>query len=109
MAGVARKTDPALWDRVKSEITAGDKGGRPGQWSARKAQLATAEYKRRGGGYVGKRAADNNLRECARNDLGTRSGKYSLATGERYLPKAAPERLSQDEYDRSTAAKRHDL
>ena len=50
MAGVARKSDPALWESVKSEVTAGDKGGQPGQWSARKAQLATAEYKRRGGG-----------------------------------------------------------
>ena len=53
MAGTARKSDPALWDRVKHEVTAGAKGGTPGQWSARKAQLATAEYQRRGGGYLG--------------------------------------------------------
>jgi type 1 glutamine amidotransferase len=53
MGKVARKDDPALWERVKSEVTEGDKGGRAGQWSARKAQLATQEYKRRGGSYVG--------------------------------------------------------
>ena len=58
MAGVARKSDPELWDRVKSEVTAGDKGGKPGQWSARKAQLATAEYQRRGGGYLGRKSGN---------------------------------------------------
>ena len=36
---MAEYTDPALRERLKAEITAGDKGGRPGQWSARKAQL----------------------------------------------------------------------
>ena len=44
-------TDPALRDRLKDEITAGDKGGKPGQWSARKAQLLAAEYEKAGGDY----------------------------------------------------------
>src|SRR3954447_23934886 len=109
MAGVARKSDPELWDRVKSGVTAGDKGGEPGQWSARKAQLATAEYKRRGGGYLGGKSADNHLAAWSREDWGTRSGHDSLETGERYLPKAAREALSAADYDRSTAAKRRDL
>ena len=61
MGKVARKDDPALWERVKSEVTEGDKGGRAGQWSARKAQLATQEYKRRGGSYVGRKPDDNSL------------------------------------------------
>jgi hypothetical protein len=34
-------TDPELRDEVKEEIQAGDKGGAPGQWSARKVCLAT--------------------------------------------------------------------
>jgi len=42
-------TDPKLRDEVKEEIHKGDKGGQPGQWSARKAQMMAAEYKKRGG------------------------------------------------------------
>lgn len=45
MSGTAKKTDPKLWERVKHAVTESDKGGKPGQWSARKAQMATAEYK----------------------------------------------------------------
>ncbi len=41
-------TDPALRERIKQEVLAGDKGGRPGQWSARKAQLVAHEYTAQG-------------------------------------------------------------
>lgn len=51
MSKTADKSDPKLWEQVKDEITSGDKGGDPGQWSARKAQMAVQEYKKRGGGY----------------------------------------------------------
>lgn len=44
-------TKPTLRKRIFERIKAGDKGGAPGQWSARKAQLLAAEYKRSGGGY----------------------------------------------------------
>lgn len=44
-------TKPTLRKRIFERIKAGDKGGAPGQWSARKAQLLAAEYKRAGGGY----------------------------------------------------------
>ena len=37
--------------RLFEKIKAGTKGGKAGQWSARKAQLLAAEYKRKGGGY----------------------------------------------------------
>ena len=37
----------ALFNRIKS----GSKGGKPGQWSARKAQLLASSYKKAGGGY----------------------------------------------------------
>ena len=43
----ANYTKPALREKLKEKITAGDKGGRPGQWSARKAQLLATEYKGR--------------------------------------------------------------
>ena len=46
-------TAPELRERIKEEIKESDKGGRPGQWSARKSQLLTREYERRGGGYKG--------------------------------------------------------
>jgi hypothetical protein len=44
-------TKPTLRKRIFERIKAGDKGGAPGQWSARKAQLLATEYKRAGGGY----------------------------------------------------------
>lgn len=44
-------TKPTLRKRLFEQIKAGSKGGRPGQWSARKAQLLAVEYKKQGGGY----------------------------------------------------------
>jgi len=37
--------------RIFNSVKAGSKGGRPGQWSARKAQLMASRYKKAGGGY----------------------------------------------------------
>ena len=108
MATTAEKTDPKLWDTVKDQVTRQGKGGKPGQWSARKAQLAVHEYKSKGGGYKGDKAADNHLSEWTREDWGTQSGKASGETGERYLPQAAREQLSPKEYQRTTAKKRAD-
>ncbi|HWL81126.1 MAG TPA: hypothetical protein VNR89_09245 [Roseomonas sp.] len=108
MAGTAEKTDPALWDKVKREVTRGGKGGKPGQWSARKAQLAVNEYKAEGGGYRGRKSADNHLEQWQREDWGTKSGRKSGTTGERYLPRKARESLSDEEYRRTTAKKRAD-
>jgi len=108
MAGTAERTDPKLWDKVKDEVTRGSKGGEPGQWSARKAQLAVSTYKKRGGGYQGSKTADNHLSQWTREDWGTRSGQPSGETHERYLPKKAREKLSPAEYARTTAKKRAD-
>ena len=44
-------TKPSMRKRLFSRIKAGSKGGKPGQWSARKAQLLAKEYKAKGGGY----------------------------------------------------------
>ena len=41
------KKRKALFNKIK----AGDKGGKPGQWSARKAQMLAKQYKASGGGY----------------------------------------------------------
>tara|TARA_R100000700_G_scaffold39927_1_gene53990 strand:- start:199 stop:480 length:282 start_codon:yes stop_codon:yes gene_type:complete len=44
-------TKPGMRKRMFQAIKAGSKGGNPGQWSARKAQLLAARYKKGGGGY----------------------------------------------------------
>ena len=44
-------TKPELRKRLFKKIKAGSRGGKPGQWSARKAQLLALEYKKAGGGY----------------------------------------------------------
>lgn len=44
-------TKPALRKRIFNEVKAGGKGGKPGQWSARKAQMVAKRYKDAGGGY----------------------------------------------------------
>ena len=108
MAKTAEKTDPKLWNKVKTEVTEGDKGGKPGQWSARKAQMATQEYKKEGGGYEGAKSSDNHLARWTGEEWGTKSGAESSKTGERYLPKEAREHLSDGEYERTTAKKRAD-
>lgn len=108
MSDTADRDDPALWEKVKAKVTAGDKGGHKGEWSARKAQLAVAEYKKAGGGYRGKKDADNSLHQWTEEDWGTRSGRKSEDSGERYLPKKAREALTDRDYDRTTAKKRRD-
>jgi hypothetical protein len=108
-ATTAERTDPALWEAVKREVTAGSKGGVRGEWSARKAQLAVALYKKRGGGYLGPKSPQNALAKWTREDWRTRSGKPSLVTGERYLPARAIEALTPAEYAATTRAKRAGL
>ena len=38
MPAKEKYTDPALRDKVKNEVHQSDKGGAPGQWSARKVE-----------------------------------------------------------------------
>ena len=45
-------TKPAMRKRQFQRIKAGGKGGAPGQWSARKAQMLASAYKKAGGGYT---------------------------------------------------------
>lgn len=44
-------TKPTMRKRLFNKIKAGSKGGKAGQWSARKAQMLAKEYKAAGGGY----------------------------------------------------------
>ena len=107
------RTNEALWKRIVARVKAGSKGGKAGQWSARKAQLATQAYKKAGGGYRGgKTTAQKSLSKWTKEKWGTKSGKNSTqgkkATGERYLPKKAREALSKKEYAKTSAKKRRD-
>jgi hypothetical protein len=102
----AKRTNEALWKRIVKKVTAGTKGGRPGQWSARKAQLAVAEYKAAGGGYIGRKSKDNSLHKWTVQKWRTKSGRPSLETGERYLPAKAIEALTAEEYRETSRAKR---
>ena len=44
-------TKPTMRKRLFNKIKAGTKGGKAGQWSARKAQMLAKEYIAKGGGY----------------------------------------------------------
>ncbi len=44
-------TKPTMRKRLFNKIKAGTKGGKAGQWSARKAQMLAKQYKKAGGGY----------------------------------------------------------
>jgi len=100
----AKKTDPKKWEAAKAAAKA--KMG--GKHSARAMQLAVKIYKQRGGGYSGTKTSSNKLSKWSKQDWGTKSGKKSSESGERYLPKKAIARLSAQEYARTTAKKRAD-
>jgi len=44
-------TKPSMRKSLFNKIKAGGKGGKPSQWSARKAQMLAKQYKAKGGGY----------------------------------------------------------
>ena len=95
-------TDPDLRERIKEEVLAGDKGGRPGQWSARKAQLVATEYKAQGGDYKhkGERTeTQSSLQHWGEEKWHTADGKQAIQGEEthRYLPDKAWNELSPEE------------
>lgn len=92
----AEKTDPSKWKAIVSKVKAGTKGGDPGEWSARKAQLATQEYKKSGGGYKGPKSSDNSLAKWTDQKWRTSDGTPSKGT-KRYLPDKAWGSLSAGE------------
>lgn len=91
-------TKPTLRDRIKNRIMAGSRGGRPGQWSARKAQLLALEYRKAGGGYRTGRPTRRQraLKKWTRERWTTSDGKPANRPGgmRRYLPAAAWRKLT---------------
>ncbi|KAL4950165.1 hypothetical protein BDW69DRAFT_187615 [Aspergillus filifer] len=107
-------TDPELREEVKNEIQEGDKGGKPGQWSARKAQMTASEYKARGGDYTTskdeKQPQQKNLDKWGEEEWQTKEGsgtaKEDDGTRKRYLPKKAWEGMSKSEKEETESKKK---
>lgn len=98
-------TNPGMRERIKNRVMAGSKGGKPGQWSARKAQLLAAEYKKAGGGYSGgKTKAQKSLSKWTGEKWRTSDGSKSEGR-KRYLPDRAWKALTPSEKRSTNAAK----
>ena len=100
----AKKSNPGKWKRIVAAVKAASKGGRPGQWSARKAQIAVARYKKSGGGYKGPKKASNSLSKWSKQKWRTSDGSKSEGK-KRYLPDAAWKALSSAEKAATNRAK----
>lgn len=103
-------TKPKLREHIKEEIKASDRGGKPGQWSARKSQLLVQEYEQQGGGYTTdvKDEAAKSLEEWSDQNWQTKEGQgQARQTGQtkRYLPQEVWERLSDKEKQEAEASK----
>ena len=94
-------TKPDLRRQIKDKLMQSDKGGKPGQWSARKSQLLVQEYEKQGGGYKkdNKDEAAESLEAWSEQDWQTQDGKQARQDGKtkRYLPKEVWQRLSEEE------------
>ncbi|CDS00612.1 hypothetical protein [Sporisorium scitamineum] len=104
MPSADKYTDPKLRDQVKKEVQESDKGGAPGQWSARKAQFMASEYKKRGGGYTDDGNKDESQKNLSKwgdeqwqTKDGSGEGKQEDGSRKRYLPKKAWENMSEEE------------
>lgn len=94
----ATYTKPKLRAKLKKQIQADGKGGKPGQWSARKAQLLVRRYEKEGGGYAtSRRGSQEHLKEW---------GEQDWTGGSRYLPEIAWKLLSAKERKATEAKKK---
>ena len=76
-------------ESIKKRVMAGSKGGKPGQWSARKAQLVASEYKKKGGGYKGGQSSkQKDLKKWGKEDWQTKDqyekGKKAAAAAKKH-------------------------
>lgn len=101
------RANPKIWEKAKEDA----KRRMGGKHSARAMQLAAKLYKDRGGKYTGgKNAGQKSMTKWTKQKWRTKSGKPSVlgpkATGERYLPTKAINRMDPERYKRSSAKKR---
>lgn len=97
---VAKKTNPSLWEKAKSQAKA--KMG--GKHSARAMQLAVKIYKEKGGGYSGAKSSENKLKKWGDQKWRTSDGSKSEGK-KRYLPDKAWKSLSSGEKAATNRAK----
>ena len=94
-------THPEMREEIKEAIKQSDKGGDPGQWSARKSQLLTQEYEKRGGGYKGDQdESQKSLQRWTEEEWQTQDGEAQAREENetaRYLPKKAWENMDEEE------------
>ncbi|MEW4568688.1 hypothetical protein AB1L88_12555 [Tautonia sp. JC769] len=95
-------TRPRLREDLKDSIKQSDKGGKPGQWSARKSQLLVQKYEAEGGGYTTDRKdeAATSLERWTDQDWQTIDGEADArekGRTRRYLPRKVWEALSDEE------------
>lgn len=95
-------TKPDLRRQLKQDIKESDKGGKPGQWSARKSQMLVQAYEKEGGGYRKdhKDEAAQSLEEWTAQNWQTKEGEGDAQQDglmKRYLPEAVWDRLSGQE------------
>ncbi len=84
----SKYTKPDLRERIKNRVMKGTKGGKAGQWSARKAQLVASEYKKAGGGYKGGEGKkQKSLKKWGKEEWGTKDdyekGKKAAAAAKK--------------------------
>lgn len=103
-------TKPDLREQIKEDIKNSDKGGKPGQWSARKSQLLVQEYEKQGGGYKKsqKDQSARSLEAWTEQDWQTIDGKGEAREDgktRRYLPKKVWDQLSKKEKEEAERTK----
>ena len=92
MSDKTKYTKPDLRERIKNRVMKGTKGGKAGQWSARKAQLVASEYKKAGGGYKGGECKkQKSLKKWGKEDWQTKDqyekGKKAASAAKKYKEK----------------------
>ena len=95
-------TEPDLRRKLKDEIQASSKGGKKGQWSARKSQLLVREYEKQGGGYRGEKGDEAKSLEAWTDENwqtadGDADARREDGSTKRYLPEKAWDLLSDEE------------
>lgn len=105
-------TKPDLRRQLKQAIQDSDRGGAPGEWSARKSQLLVQEYEKHGGGY---KQDEEHKDEAARSLEAWTAQNWQTIEGEgdarrkdktkRYLPKEVWQRLSEAEKEEAEKTK----
>jgi len=106
---VSKKTNEKMWKRIVSSVKSGSSGGRPGQWSARKAQIATKRYKKAGGGYKGAKSSSNSLSKWSKQkwDYVSKGDKKKPRKKRgRYLPESVRKSLSPSQKAATNKKKR---